>query len=276
MRDLRMLLEAMALKPERDRWLVTPDTIASMGFGSRRAKGSSDMVGYEVKGVWAPFQALKDMDAKNLSVQLGKPVPEGVTANDMLEVLKSMQARKTKSGVVLQPAPELQHEVALQAAAYCARRFQGKRVDLVVSPQSSSRFANIFGSLLADMLRAEHVPEGVVKSQHNIYLDMPDHVKDTKTGRDAQQDVEDWKEKLSRGKVPSLRSSFKPSMRQHLRGFMAASDNLSPHVGEGKRVLIVDDIVTTGSTQADSARALTDLGFEVVGMVAAVKEQSGR
>lgn len=276
MGTLRALLaETMALRQEEARWVVTADMATMMGFDTRRAQGTSDVIGYEVKGVWAPFQALKDMDAKHLSVMLRKPVPPGVTANDMLEVLKTMRLKQTDSGVTLVPEPGLQQQVAQNAAALAARRYRGKGVDLVVTPQSSSQFAATFGAVLATLIGAKHVEEGTVKS-NNIRLELPQHVRSTKTGQDAEKALERWKKKLAAGETPSLRSTFKPSIRQHVKGFMDVGNSMVDHVGEPKKVLIADDVVTTGSTHLDSKRALEEMGFEVVGMVAAFKEQSTR
>lgn len=269
-----MLAETMALRQEEGRWVVTADMATMMGFDTRREKGSSNVVGYEVKGVWAPFQALKDMDAKNLSVMLRKPVPHGVTANDMLEVLKTMRAKQTESGTIIAPEPGLQQQVAQNAATLAARRYRGKGIDLVVTPQSSSQFAATFGAILAQLIGAKHVEEGVIKTREGIVLAMPDHVKNTKTGQDAEKALQRWKDKLSRGETPSLRSTFKPSIRQHVKGFMSVGNNMYDHVGEPRKVLVADDVVTTGSTHLESKRALEEMGFQVVGMVAAFKEQS--
>src|SRR5690606_22690851 len=157
------LLESMALRSEEDRWVVTTDAATSMGFDSRRAPGSSEVIGYEVKGVWAPFQALKNMDAKGLSIAIGKQVPEGVTANDMLEVMKTMRPKTTDAGVILVPEPNLQAKVAHTAAALAAHKYRDKGIDLVVSPQSSSEFASIFAGVLAAQIGAKPVRDGVIK-----------------------------------------------------------------------------------------------------------------
>lgn len=276
MRDLRdMLVETMALRSEEDRWVVTADMATMMGFDARRVKGASDMVGYEVKGVWAPFLALKDMDAKGLSVATGKPVPEGVTANDMLEVLKTMKPVQTKTGLTLVPEPGLQAQVAQNAAAVTARRYRGQGIDLVVTPQSSSKFAAMFGAQLATLIGARHVSEGVVKS-NKIKLNVPEKLKGTESEKKLAQAHDLWNRKLARGETPSLRTSFHPKDRQHVTNFMDVGDAMVPHLGEPLKVLLADDIATTGSTQGDSTRALEEMGFEVVGRVAAFKEQSGR
>jgi predicted amidophosphoribosyltransferase len=49
---------------------------------------------------------------------------------------------------------------------------------------------------------------------------------------------------------------------QNLIGAMVASNK-----ARGKRVLLVDDIVTTGSSLLESARALTEGGAEVIGFL---------
>jgi adenine/guanine phosphoribosyltransferase-like PRPP-binding protein len=240
-----------------------------VGFSARRD-------GYEVKGVWAPFQALKDVDAENPSGR----APEGVTANDMIRALKTMGAVRTKAGVVLVPSPGLQGQVAARAAALVARRFRGMGIDLVVTPQSSSGLASAFGSAIADLLGAEHVSGGLVKSG-KVELELPPHVVPTRTGRDAAKAKERWEKKAARAargeeEMPSLRSTFKPSIRRYVRGFVRPHDRLAPYAGGGRRVLIADDVVTTGSTHLESKRALERLGLEVVGMVAIFKEQPAR
>jgi predicted amidophosphoribosyltransferase len=49
---------------------------------------------------------------------------------------------------------------------------------------------------------------------------------------------------------------------QNLIGAMVASNK-----ARGKRVMLVDDIVTTGSSLLESARALTEGGAEVIGFL---------
>lgn len=286
MGELRsVLLESMALRSEEDRWVVTADMATMMGFDARRVKGSSDMVGYEVKGVWAPFQALKDMDAKGLSAATGRQVPEGVTANDMLEVLKTMRPKQTETGLILVPEPGLQAQVAQNAAAVTARRYRGQGINLVVTPQSSSKFAAMFGAQLAALLGPDvkHVDAGVIKS-NKLKLNIPEKLKGTPSEKKLQQALDLWQRKHAEAeteldpeekkkKVPSLRASFHPKDRQHVQNFMDVGDSMIPYVGEPLKVLLADDIATTGSTQGDSARALEEMGFQVVGRVAAFKEQ---
>ena len=269
-----VLLESMALRSEEDRWVVTADMATMMGFDARRVKGSSDMVGYEVKGVWAPFQALKDMDAKGLSAATGRQVPEGVTANDMLEVLKTMRPKQTETGLILVPEPGLQAQVAQNAAAVTARRYRGQGINLVVTPQSSSKFAAMFGAQLATLLGPDvkHVDAGVIKS-NKIKLNIPENLKGSESEKKMLQAHDRWNRTLASGETPSLRSSFHPKDRQHVTNFMDVGDSMVPYVGEPLKVLLADDIATTGSTQGDSARALEEMGFQVVGRVAAFKEQ---
>lgn len=51
--------------------------------------------------------------------------------------------------------------------------------------------------------------------------------------------------------------------RENVRGRMHAR-----HRGGGERVALVDDVVTTGATLDEAARALTEAGFEVIAVVA--------
>ncbi|WP_295012245.1 ComF family protein [uncultured Microbacterium sp.] len=52
------------------------------------------------------------------------------------------------------------------------------------------------------------------------------------------------------------------------RGTNVAGGLVATRVGEGRRVLIVDDVITTGATCREAARALRAAGFEVAGAVA--------
>jgi hypothetical protein len=270
-----LVREAMSLSQQPDHWVVTAGMLTGageyMGFAVRREGGAHK--GYTTKGTWAPFQALKNMDAARLSGAIRKPVPEGVTANDMLEVLKTEKSFVTKSGVKLVPEPGLQDNVAQVCARITASRFAGQGITLVVMPQSSSDFGYKFGKYLADLIKATAVPAGVVKNMNpeEVSLELPPGVGDTSAGKNAMRDLGRWKGHLQAGNVPSLRKTFDPRMRHYLRGFMKVDDQA---LSGGGKVLVVDDVVTTGSTQTDTTRALKVKGFTVVANVAAFKEQS--
>jgi len=46
--------------------------------------------------------------------------------------------------------------------------------------------------------------------------------------------------------------------------------------GRGERVLVVDDVITTGATVHEAARALREGGFGEVGAVACAQAREGR
>jgi hypothetical protein len=269
----------MSLKQRPDHWEVTAGMLeragSYMGFETRRAKGGGHE-GYKTLETWAPFQALKQMDAKGLSVVLQRHVPEGVTANDMLEVLKTEHSMTTKTGVKLVPESGLQDKVAQRAAEITAVRYQGQGIGMVVTPQSSSDFARKFGTYLAGYLGAKPVPAGVIKNLNadQVKLDLPSGVEKTPAGRKAIADLERWKRGLRAGHAPSFRKTFDKRMARYVKGFMTAGDAvLDWGSGEPPKILFADDVVTSGSTQTDSARALKELGFDVVANVAVFKEQ---
>ncbi|MGN8024926.1 ComF family protein [Microbacterium sp. 22242] len=64
-------------------------------------------------------------------------------------------------------------------------------------------------------------------------------------------------------RVEDQRGLTADERRRNLGGGLIAT-----RPGEGRRALIVDDVVTTGATCAEAARALRAAGFEVVGAVA--------
>jgi predicted amidophosphoribosyltransferase len=46
--------------------------------------------------------------------------------------------------------------------------------------------------------------------------------------------------------------------------------------GHGEPVLVVDDVITTGATVSEAARALGEAGFGEIGVVACARAVSGR
>lgn len=261
---------------------MTADLIAGdyMGFTINRGDIMKNKEpGYTTNGIWAPMQALKEKNV-DLNWVTGHPVPNAnVTANEMLDVLKTGRSLTTKTGIKLIPEPDLLEKVTTKLARMTFTQVKGLKPDYVVTPESSSRVAELFGDKLAALLGADHVPAGVIKTRdaNKPRFDVPQKMKGKPSEKTALASLERWKKKIRKGETPSLRSHFDARSRHHLSHFMDPSDKLIQRWAEeptGKTVLLADDVVTTGTTQKDSRRALEELGYVIVGSVAMFKEQS--
>ncbi|MCU1496577.1 MAG: hypothetical protein JWM47_530, partial [Acidimicrobiales bacterium] len=90
---------------------------------------------------------------------------------------------------------------------------------------------------------------------------------------------------LARAVAAVLNVPFRRLLRRHPGAAQTGRDALARHEGPGfeprrrlagSRVLLVDDVVTTGATVAAAARALREAGATTVHVVAAARTPPGR
>lgn len=269
--------EAMSIRPTEypDEWEVTADMIAGDYMNFTMTRKGSRQIGYSLASVWAPFQALKDSDLSWVRTPLPK---ESVYANDMLEVLKTGQSLTTKTGVRLRPEQNLQEKVALLVAKKVVEQRPDLRVGLIVTLESSSTLLEKFATALGQFMGVKVIVSGAQKTKNPNRPKLNKSSLSGQTLSKAEKDLERWREKTSAGKSPSIRSTFNPKVRKHFSDFIEMSPELEklwvdhPDTKDLPTVLVVDDIVTTGTSHRDAARELNDAGFTVAGSVAMFKE----
>ena len=200
---------------------------------------------------------------------------------DALVALKHGTA--TVNGVTITSAPGLQSLVADFIVPRAVKLVGGVKVDIVVTPQSSSRLAAEFGQVLAHHLGAKFVAGGMLKTTDRAEpIDpLPEKLaSDVKALKQFFQALERFKKSSD----SSLKKGFHTSQRDLVTKWLRPSGDFLDAVMDvererevaprGTKVLIVDDIITTGSSLTEAARELERLGgFEVVGALAMFKMQ---
>lgn len=271
---LRVLIrEAMNLVANDDgSWTVT----AGFLKGWSGYAGFND-AGYKKEGVIAPFQ-INDQFKPDV-IKIHKRAPAGATPNDVIKVLKTEAPVTSKGGIVLIPENDLLNKVAAIAAKKAKNMLGANKVDIVTTVGSSKRLAGAFAEALANEFGARYVGGGLPKTlkPDDLQLTIPPKVKGTPKEQKLLQDFDRARRAIAAGNF-SIKRIFKPSDRKLLRGFLTLSNELLD-LGAGSekampRVIVADDIVTTGSTLQEAARKLQEEGFTIVALVAAFKEQA--
>lgn len=150
--------------------------------------------------------------------------------------------------------------------------FDERSAKLMTEFKEKGQFA--IAHALIDHLLAESAQTALLSSEAEVLVAMPSSAKSfTKRGFLPAQVIANRLVKhlglkaASKALWLTRRASDQAGLNQEARatnlvGAMAASLSL-----KGKRVLLVDDIVTTGSSLIEAARAVTEVGASVVGFV---------
>lgn len=276
-----VLNEAMSLeKIDDDKWVVTPDLIRGWGdYPGFDVRGAAEEQ-YRKMGIYAPVLVKKSFEK---DVVMAGRAPANATPKDVLLVFKTEAPVRT-GDVTLVPAPGLADAVIARLAPRIAQRF--KNVDVVTTVTSSKRHADIIGQAVAQRLNAQFLPAGVQKTRRpqDVSLDM-DAV--AAAGLDDRQVAElrgslrRLQQRIASGGSASIRSTFHPKDRKFVKGLIGLGDELMDRAtspgGMGRpKVLLVDDVVTTGFTLLAARDSLEEAGYEVVGLGALFKMQDSR
>jgi hypothetical protein len=210
-------------------------------------------------------------------------VPAGATPDDVVDVLKHETSKALEDGTILVAQPGLQEKVADKVAARAVPIIASMgKPDLVTCPQSSSDLAAYFGERVAKATGAKFVKFGLLKQRDpsKLSVNMPDHYRGTVREKRLMQALERAQQALRNGNF-SLRRGFISRERKMVQNFLEPSDEMMDMATDPSRkslptVLIVDDVVTTGSTQAEAKRKLEEIGFKVVGCVAMFKQPDSK
>lgn len=277
----RVLVEAMSLeKLDETRWVVTPELIKGWGdYPGFDVKGGAEEQ-YRKLGIYAPVLVKKAFEK---DVIMSGRAPAGASPKDALLVFKT-EAPVTAGGVTLVPAPGLADAVIARLAPRIAQRFRG--VDVVTTVTSSKRHADAIGQVVAGRLGAQFMAAGVqkTKSPQGVSLDM-DAVNaaglDDRQVAELQGSLRRLQQRIASGGNASIRSTFHPKDRKFVKGLIELGDDLMDRAtapgGMGRpKVLLVDDVVTTGFTLLAARDSLQQAGYEVVGLGALFKMQDSR
>lgn len=139
-------------------------------------------------------------------------------------------------------------------AARCIRSLKGEGTTVLARPLGTA----LSGALLDELdegIRASPIPTSRAAFRRRGYR-VPDILL-------ARAGVAPWCVLRHAGARADQRGLGRAERAQNVRGSMRARRR-----GEGARVVLVDDVVTTGATFDEAARVLGQAGFEVVAAVA--------
>lgn len=139
-------------------------------------------------------------------------------------------------------------------AARCIRRLKGDGDTLLARPLGAT-LAHVLTPALGDGIHAVPIPTTRAAFRRRGYR-VPDLLI-------ARAGAEPWGLLRPHGRHVDQRGLSVQERAQNVHGSLRVR-----HDGRGAMVVIVDDVVTTGATFDEAARALTAAGFEVVSAVA--------
>ncbi|MFT4260630.1 ComF family protein [Microbacterium sp.] len=139
-------------------------------------------------------------------------------------------------------------------AARCLRRLKGEGDTLLARPLGAA-LASVLLPALGDRVHPVPIPTSRSAFRRRGYR-VPDLLV-------SRAGAEPWRLLRHHGRHTDQRGLGVRERVENARGSMRVRAR-----GRGARVLLVDDVVTTGATFDEAARALSANGFEVVGAVA--------
>jgi len=271
-----ILIEYVYLKPEADgkAWDLVTKPI-DLGHVDSPAIDQSPG-GFAKAGIWTVAKVARRFPKDYVDDGV---VPQGATPDDVLLALKTGQAQKTPGGLLV-PPPGLQDVVTDMMAEKAAKhlRSKGVRPDIVTTPQSSSALGHMFAEKIASALGARYVKFGLLKQQDPDKIDVevpPSYSPESE--KKLRYNLDRARRKIKQQGTFSMRNAFHARERKLVRNFLEPSDEMMDIATDPSRsnklsVLVVDDVVTTGSTQEEAKRKLLELDFNVIGAVAMFKE----
>lgn len=200
---------------------------------------------------------------------------------DALVALKHGSAEV--KGVTIVAQEGLQKLTAQFLAPKALRIIGERKVDIVITPESSSTLAAEFGAALASLLGAKFIMGGMVKQTDRATEAEPlpqSLLNDIAALKKFRKNLERFKSAPN----SSLKKNFHASERDKVTKWFRPSDDFIDAIMDtekerepapkGTKVVIVDDIITTGASFTEAARELERMGgFDVVAAIAMFKMQ---
>lgn len=200
----------------------------------------------------APWQALvSEIGAFLLAATCAGCDRPGVFLCDecRLEIAAEPLVLRTQGGLVVRASLTFDG-----VAARCIRRLKGEGDTLIAGPLGAALGAVLL-PVLGDDIHAVPIPTSRAAYRRRGYR-VPDLLI-SRAGADP------WRLLRHRGAHADQRGLGVQARAQNVRGSLQVR-----RAGHGAKVVLVDDVVTTGATLDEGARVLTEAGFEVVGAIA--------
>lgn len=266
------ILESLGLEHlDGESWLVTP----------RPPKGYAEFAGFDLgRPTWDRAGAIaltrvKDKFEKD-TVQDGL-APGVVEPIDVLDFFLSRQSVTTLSNGVILHAQEGLYEHVLDLLAQRAVRIvSAMKFDIVTNVSSSKPLAGDLAKAIASHMSKQFIPSGVLKTKDPSRVTASKEVDKT-----IGKNLDRFKRAIEKGENPSVRKTFHARQRAQVRGYLEPSMDALDVVTDPKRttaprVLVVDDILTTGSAAREAKSELEAIGYDVVAIIAAFRADSRR
>ena len=177
---------------------------------------------------------------------------------DPLTIVRSMKDPIGKTSIKI-PKGTID-EILQKSVNVCVPWLEGMEIDVVTTPQSSKTLSIRFGKKVAESLGKRFVPAGTLKDlgSAKIKSELPPSYSE-KTVRGLQKSLE----RMKSSEQGTLQKHFRPRDRKFIEDWQKTRE--LGELKEGNRVLLVDDVVSDGSTLREMGRVLLDSGMDVVG-----------
>jgi len=266
-----VILESIGLQHLDDKsWLVT----------SRPPKGYADFAGFDLgRPTWDRAGA---MGLTRVKDKFEKDTVKDGLASDAIEpidVLDFFLSRKSVDDVrgILLHAEEGLYERVVDLLAQRAVRILGAvEFDIITNVHSSKPLSGDLAKAIASYTKKQFIAAGVLKTKDPERVTVAREV-DKTIGKNLAR----LKRAIANGENPSMRKAFHPRQRSHVQGYLEPSmDALDvatdPTRKTPARVVVVDDILTTGSAAREAKHELESIGYDVVVTIAAFRADSRR
>lgn len=187
-------------------------------------------------------------------------VYKAITTESSIDPVQIIKAIKdpVKKGKLKVPQGTVQ-QILDKSVGICLPHLKSMNLDVVTTPESSKSLAVKFAKLISENLGVRFVPAGTVKDMTSARLsgDLP-----TSYGEKSISGLRRSLERMKTSQDKNLHKHFYSRDRKFVADWQKARD--VSKFSQGERILLVDDVLSDGSTLAEMKRALSDLDINVV------------